>query len=355
MKGYKKALFGLSTSSLLLILVEGSLRLSPLEASLTTDTPVRQDAIIAYQTLHTPALQLTRDREATVPPHAQIYTTPFPRYIPSRVAMPKPADTFRVLIVGDSVAWGFLDGEDAFRHNSLDKQRQVTITGQLQRLLGEVLAPRKVEVINLGLPGTVSEFSLARAEEGLAYELDLVVVYTGLNDKNLALYRAATDPAFRARGWIRRHLRLAELLWRTMQRPTHTVSSSAEDQARAAGRMQATVQNLAALVALGQKRGVPVLIGLPITAYQEAAVEMRRNLRRALPPIGGLLVDIEAQLKGVARAEGIPFPSLFSADQVHPTPKGYAEFAAAYVKAFQEYGLARPRSPAAGPGGADGR
>ncbi len=354
MKVRKKVLFGLSTSTLLLILAEGGLRLSSLDPQLTTDTLARQDAMVAYKAMHTPALQPARDRRPSDPPGGRIFTTPHQTYIEARVAMPKPAGTYRVLIVGDSVAWGLFYGEEAKTYHSPESQWEHTISGNLQRMLAALLAPRKVEVINLALPGSISEFSLARVKEGLDYELDLVVVYTGLNDQNLALLAAATDPDFRARGWLRRNLRLAELLWRALERPTHKAPKSENVTTDTANRRKATVQNLSTMIALGKARRVPVLIGLPITSHRDAVPDLRRMIRKTLPGRGGLLVDYEAHLDSVARAEGIPFQSLFSRDDVHPTARGYAEFARAIVKTLQTVGLVGSGPPGPAPAAAGG-
>jgi hypothetical protein len=73
----------------------------------------------------------------------------------------KPAGTFRVVILGDSFMEAY----------------QVELEETLPFRLQEILAPRNVEVINLGVGGygTAQEF-LALREEGLRYSPDLIVL-----------------------------------------------------------------------------------------------------------------------------------------------------------------------------------
>ena len=86
------------------------------------------------------------------------------------VAVPKPAGTKRVLLLGDSVTWG------------AGVREEETFARRLERSLGAELAC-PVEVVNTGVSGygTIEELDVLE-QEGLAFEPDVVVVYHVEND-----------------------------------------------------------------------------------------------------------------------------------------------------------------------------
>ena len=88
------------------------------------------------------------------------------------VAIPKPADTFRVLVLGDSVVEG---AQVAYEE---------TMAARLAPALGEQAGGRLVESVNAGVAGFGTGQQLLFLErEGLAYQPDLVVlVFTIAND-----------------------------------------------------------------------------------------------------------------------------------------------------------------------------
>ena len=88
------------------------------------------------------------------------------------VAIPKPADTFRVLVLGDSVVEG---AQVAYEE---------TMTARLAPALAELAGERRVESVNAGVAGFGTGQQLLFLErEGLAYQPDLVVlVFTIAND-----------------------------------------------------------------------------------------------------------------------------------------------------------------------------
>jgi len=102
------------------------------------------------------------------------------------VAMPKPAGTYRVVLLGGSTSHGYLVDDDD------------TIDAHLRRALA---GGRSVEVVNLGLEGLdaiCDEERLRR--EGLRLDPDAVVVHTGVNDV-LALRLERLAPNDTARGF----------------------------------------------------------------------------------------------------------------------------------------------------------
>jgi len=88
------------------------------------------------------------------------------------VAIPKPADTFRVLVLGDSVVEG---AQVAYEE---------TMAARLGPALAEQAGGRRVEAVNAGVAGFGTGQQLLFLErEGLAYQPDLVVlVFTIAND-----------------------------------------------------------------------------------------------------------------------------------------------------------------------------
>ena len=90
-----------------------------------------------------------------------------------RHARPKPAGMFRVVVVGDSIAFGY------------GVQEEESFPRMLEARLRE-LAPRaRVEVVNLGVGGynAWNESELLK-DVGLGYEPDLVLVQFCINDLN---------------------------------------------------------------------------------------------------------------------------------------------------------------------------
>jgi lysophospholipase L1-like esterase len=90
-----------------------------------------------------------------------------------RHARPRPAGGLRVLVLGDSVAFGYgVEEGDAFPR-------------ALERQLAELIAGRAVEVVNLGVGGynAWNEAQLL-ADVGASYQPDLVVVQFCINDLN---------------------------------------------------------------------------------------------------------------------------------------------------------------------------
>jgi lysophospholipase L1-like esterase len=149
-----------------------------------------------------------------------------------RGAAPRPrqSNTFRILVLGDSQAWGFgVNDEDTF-------------SVRLENLLAEHYAQLDVQVLNGGVPGygTADELAFLRSR-GEALQPDLVIVqFLSVNDmqENRAPARtwatirdgmltirdtaAANDPAklqplwLQAKQWLKGNSHLASLLFDTM-------------------------------------------------------------------------------------------------------------------------------------------
>lgn len=120
---------------------------------------------------------------------------------------PKPAGRYRILVIGDSVPFGWgVDEEDAFPR-------------QVERALQALAGPgRTIEVVNGASPGWgLPEELWWLEQEGLAFAPDLVVHCVIANDVEVP----GPPRAFVLPDWARgvRLFRLAELAWDRMTSP----------------------------------------------------------------------------------------------------------------------------------------
>lgn len=83
---------------------------------------------------------------------------------------PKPTDTIRIFLVGESAMQGY------------PQPRHLASSAFLQAMLQDAWPERKVEVINLGTTAVASYPVLGILTEALDYQPDLVVIYTGNNE-----------------------------------------------------------------------------------------------------------------------------------------------------------------------------
>ncbi len=83
---------------------------------------------------------------------------------------PKPTNTIRLLLVGESAVQGY------------PQPRHLCASAFLQAMLQDAWPERRVEVINLGTTAIASFPVLGILTEALAYDPDLVIVYTGHNE-----------------------------------------------------------------------------------------------------------------------------------------------------------------------------
>ena len=121
----------------------------------------------------------------------------------SKVTTPKPVDTFRVLALGDSHAFGWAIPEDA------------TVAAQLEDALGR-LTDSTVEVVNAGVPGysAYQEASWLEAY-GPDLELDCVIVLFVANDMGLPHFLLQPREPGPSRLWDRARAATASKRWFT--------------------------------------------------------------------------------------------------------------------------------------------
>ena len=84
--------------------------------------------------------------------------------------MPKPADTVRIFIVGESAAKGF------------PQPRNLTTASFLQAMLTDAWPDRRVEVISLGTTAVASFPLVYLVRDAVQYDPDLVIFYVGNNE-----------------------------------------------------------------------------------------------------------------------------------------------------------------------------
>ena len=88
----------------------------------------------------------------------------------SSFIMPKPKDTLRIFIIGESAAKGY------------PQPRNLAMSEFLQTMLGDVLPQKRVEVINLGTTAVASFPLVYQVQDELRYQPDWFVFYVGNNE-----------------------------------------------------------------------------------------------------------------------------------------------------------------------------
>jgi len=118
----------------------------------------------------------------------------------------KPADEYRVLLVGDSSVWGFLLGPDE------------TISARLNKLDLVATDGRRVRAYNLGYPTMSVTKDLLLLDKGLRYEPDLILWFVTL--ESLPINKQLTSPVLQ-----HNHMAVRDLIER------NKLSSDPEDEA----------------------------------------------------------------------------------------------------------------------------
>ena len=158
----------LLTPVALLAAAEGILRLTWRSAALPLFVPMtleRGDALVANRFVS--RRWFSGESDPPVP-------------IPEPFARDKPANGFRVFVLGESTTAGF-----PYPHNG-------AFSRVIRDALHDVLPQDSVEVINLGIPATNSYALLDMADEVIAQHPDAVMIYAGHNEYYGALGSAST-------------------------------------------------------------------------------------------------------------------------------------------------------------------
>ncbi len=111
--------------------------------------------------------------------------------------MPKPADTVRIFLVGESAAKGY------------PQPRNLAVSSFLQAMLSDAWPEKKVEVINLGTTAVASFPLVYQVRDALKFSPDLFIFYTGNNEFFGAYGTASINAAGSLPPWALRLMRAA--------------------------------------------------------------------------------------------------------------------------------------------------
>lgn len=195
--------------------------------------------------------------------------------------MPKPMDTFRIFLVGESAAKGY------------PQPPNLSMGSFLQAMLQDLHPDKKIELINLGTTG-VSTFPLVyMVRELVRYSPDLVIVYAGNNEFYGAYGVASTSRGLGSRTGLKaqraiRSLAVLQKLDEILHPPPTTETSLMEimmgdpgidpDDSRRSLAAQNLGENIREMIQTCTKADIPILVCT--TAVNEAGLAPIGN-----PPI----------------------------------------------------------------------
>lgn len=106
------------------------------------------------------------------------------------VAVPKPGNTFRIILLGESTTHGWGVGDDE------------TIDAYMRGLLNERYPDNRFEVVNLAFDGYDSYQLLERlSSQGMELEPDLIIVNSGINEVRNTRFKNLANPDRRTLIW----------------------------------------------------------------------------------------------------------------------------------------------------------
>ena len=111
--------------------------------------------------------------------------------------MPKPAETVRIFVIGESAAKGY------------PQPRNLSVSSFLQSMLSDAWPDKKVEVINLGTTAVASFPLVYQVRDALEFSPDLFIFYTGNNEFFGAYGTASINAAGSLPPWALRWMRAA--------------------------------------------------------------------------------------------------------------------------------------------------
>lgn len=230
-----------------------------------------------------------------------------------QVAVPKPAGTKRVLVLGDSVTWG------------AGVREEETFARKLEHALGAELAC-PVEVVNAGVSGygTLEELDVLE-REGIGFEPDVVLVYYVENDNQSVSHLQGGIASFLKDQLVYRSYLIGATLyaWRNARWKVEAARGGGAREAYRADQGEwdarpGTAASLAALrsiAAIGRERGVRVLVASHPNVLRDPNADARRNeILRALAAEEQIdFVDVRPAMQPHAEAD-----IAVSARDLHP-------------------------------------
>lgn len=192
----------------------------------------------------------------------------------SRFATQKKPGTFRVFVLGGSIAQRYMSGQD-----------------NLGETLRKVLPKMRLEALNCGMAGYDSYREAMVLEEVLQYEPDLIVLMSGHNET------AGSPPVplwiLHAQDRLGR-LSAYQALIRRLNPDSHNFTSPEENLKRAASFRE----NLSGMAEHASKAGVPLLLAVPPLNYRDAPTRVPNETPAFF---AGWLSWVRRDLAGAAR------------------------------------------------------
>jgi tetratricopeptide (TPR) repeat protein len=174
----------------------------------------------------------------------------------------KPANGFRVFVLGESSAAGFPYGNN------------VTFPRILNRRLADAFPEKRVEVVNTAMTAITSYALLDFMDEILKQAPDALVVYTGHNEFYGALGAASMESPGRNGAVVRAWLKLRRFRTFTLVRDAVGIVQKAAAAGRRPGRAGADDAMETEMSRIADDKPIP--LGSPI--YESAKQQFRRNL-----------------------------------------------------------------------------
>ena len=312
---------------------------------------------------------------------------------------PKPTNTFRVFMVGESAMKGY------------PQPRNLASSAFLRVMLQDAWPDRRIEVINLGTTAVASYPVRGMMIEALAYEPDLIIIHTGHNEF-FGTYGVASIGQAGGSVWMLGMTRFVHSLamvqafdkWRRPKASTGTSRTLMEtmvgrdyiapNDPRRAAAARNLHDNLAAMARACRERNVPVMIctlpanerdlapvGRPPTAGPSAQEHFQHGkqltaagksaealaefikardldtmpwratsaaqdaIRRVAREEGALLCDLEQTFRQASPGGSVGWELMD--DHVHPTLRGQALMAETFVQTLTSLAGAARLDPAA--------
>ena len=257
---------------------------------------------------------------------------------------PKPAGTFRIVCVGDSVTFGYRVPRVFIRHPRAEAE-WLPYPALLERALREANPGRPIEVVPLATPGYSSHQGLAWLRRDIGrLQPDVVTVCFGWNDIDLrgwsdAQVMKTSWPHVTARWAVAHSQALMHLT--AWLRSVHVRGGVAPPDTVRRVSPDRFVANEMEMARLARSHGAAaVLIG---AVYRD---------RVAHPPEGDWIAADRAALRDAAREEGLPYlevkeltedaypgnARLFE-EHIHPNHRGHRVLAAALLAFLRDQSL----------------
>lgn len=266
---------------------------------------------------------------------------------PRDVPVAKPAGTFRIAVLGDSIAAG----------HTLRVRHASNFADMLERLLNASAVASRYEVLNFGTDGygTLQEARLLETRVS-RFAPDLVVVEYCLNDPSNSytptVWFLDASPRSYLLDFVRRRLGLTPSeLSPAHPRYTHGAVDWTRLYDPAGPNWRQVVVGFSRIAAWAKPRRVPVVVVIfPLLLDEPAARaqapllgRLHRQVRAAAGCVGFNVLDLAPVFARLPATDLREIPG----DQIHPNPRGHELVARAILRLLRTHRLLRPQE--AGP------